>query len=170
MNWLRLWVLMALVLVAPELVHAKSASPNTLGLTIEAVMSERELQATGVATLSPTQRKALDAWLNRYTQRVARLAASLAAAQSRAGTARHTQSAPPSNCSPAIETQIDGDFDGWDGNTIFKLVNGQIWEQAEYDYEYEYDFMPGVLIYRASDGCRMKVEGMDDTIPVHRIK
>lgn len=78
--------------------------------------------------------------------------------------------APPSSCSPAIESQIDGDFDGWSGETIFKLANGQIWEQAEYDYEYEYAYMPDVLIYQASEGCKLSVSGMDDTILVRRIK
>lgn len=27
-----------------------------------------------------------------------------------------------------IETFIDGDFNGWEGNTIVKLQNGQIWQ------------------------------------------
>ncbi len=26
-----------------------------------------------------------------------------------------------------IETQIDGDFEGWEGETIVKLMNGQVW-------------------------------------------
>ena len=47
--------------------------------------------------------------------------------------------ASPAAGSPsAIETEIEGDFNGWDGETIFKLANGQIWQQAEYDYEYEH--------------------------------
>lgn len=39
-----------------------------------------------------------------------------------------------SDCSPAIETQIDGDFSGWEGETIYKLRNGHIWQQARYHY------------------------------------
>lgn len=74
------------------------------------------------------------------------------------------------SCSPAIESQIDGDFEGWSGETLFKLENGQIWEQAEYDYEYEYAYMPDVLIYQAAGGCKLSVSGMDDTILVRRIK
>jgi len=30
-------------------------------------------------------------------------------------------------CDPAIETHIEGDFEGWEGETIYKLSNGQIW-------------------------------------------
>jgi hypothetical protein len=72
--------------------------------------------------------------------------------------------------SDVIESEIAGDFNGWDGETIFKLTNGQIWQQAEYDYEYEYDFQPKVTIYKAASGYKMTVEVMDDTIYVRRLK
>lgn len=36
----------------------------------------------------------------------------------------------------AIETSIDGDFEGWDGETIFKMMNGSIWQKASYNYTY----------------------------------
>ena len=31
-----------------------------------------------------------------------------------------------------IESRIDGEFTGWSGDTIFKLRNGQIWQQSSY--------------------------------------
>jgi hypothetical protein len=82
---------------------------------------------------------------------------------------------PPSSirrgsCSPAIETSITGEIQGWDGETIFKLDNGQIWQQAEYDYTYFYEYHPDVTIYETSAGCRMKVEDEDETVLVKRIK
>jgi len=73
-------------------------------------------------------------------------------------------------CAPAIESSISGEFHGWDGETIFKLDNGQIWQQAEYDYTYSYSYRPDVTIYQTRAGCRMKVEDEDDTIMVERIK
>ena len=75
-----------------------------------------------------------------------------------------------SGCSPAIESSISGEFHGWDGETVFKLDNDQIWQQAEYDYEYEYEYHPDVTIYETSGGCKMKVEDMEETIFVKRIK
>jgi len=81
---------------------------------------------------------------------------------------------PPNTLAPStesvIETQIDGDFEGWTGETIFKLMNGQIWQQDEYAYEYDYAFMPDVTIYKTSSGWKMKVEGVSDEIGVKRIK
>jgi hypothetical protein len=73
-------------------------------------------------------------------------------------------------CVPAIESAISGSVQGWDGETIFKLDNGQIWQQAEYDYTYFYEYHPDVTIYQTQGGCRMKVEDEDETIIVKRIK
>ena len=78
--------------------------------------------------------------------------------------------APQSSCVPAIESAITGEVHGWDGDTIFKLDNGQIWQQAEYDYTYFYEYHPDVTIYQTRGGCRMKVEDEDETIIVKRIK
>ena len=69
-----------------------------------------------------------------------------------------------------IETQIDGDFEGWEGETVVKLMNGQIWQQTEYYYYYHYAFMPKVLIYRSGGGYKMKVEGIDKAVGVERLR
>ena len=76
----------------------------------------------------------------------------------------------PSSCVPTIESAISGEVHGWNGDTIFKLDNGQIWQQAEYDYTYFYEYHPDVTIYQTRGGCKMKVEDEDDTIIVKRIK
>ena len=67
-----------------------------------------------------------------------------------------------------IETQIDGEFNGWDGETIFKMMDGTIWQQASYDYEY--DYMPDVIIYKKGGSYYMRVEDMDESIEVKRIR
>ena len=69
-----------------------------------------------------------------------------------------------------IESRIDGDFEGWDGDTIFKLTNGQIWQQVSYNYTYHYAFMPNVLIYSTTGRYKMKVDGVQQTIYVKRLK
>ena len=51
-----------------------------------------------------------------------------------------------------------------------KLVNGQIWQQAGYQYEYHYAFMPDVLIYLSGGRYRMKVDGVDEAVDVVRLK
>lgn len=69
-----------------------------------------------------------------------------------------------------IESYIDGTFEGWDGDTLFKLRNGQIWEQASYSYIYHYAYSPEVLIYSTSGGYKMVVDGVSETIYVRRLK
>ena len=69
-----------------------------------------------------------------------------------------------------VESQIDGELNGWEGETIVKLMNGQIWQQTEYHYEYHYAFMPEVLIYPSGGGYKMKVEGTDQAVDVQRLR
>ena len=84
---------------------------------------------------------------------------------------------PPRHLAPkrgAIDTQgvvesyIEGEFEGWDGDTIVQLVNGQIWEQAAFKYHYSYRYQPKVTIFKTRASWMMLVEGMDP-VPVRRI-
>ncbi len=65
-----------------------------------------------------------------------------------------------------VETRVDGEWQGWDGETVVKLENGQIWQQEEYHYEYRYAYRPEVMI----DGNNMLVEGMNKPIRVSRLR
>jgi hypothetical protein len=69
-----------------------------------------------------------------------------------------------------VETKISGSFEGWEGETIIKLMNGQIWQQSEYYYHYHYAYMPDVLIYRSGGGWTMKVKGVDKAVGVRRLQ
>ncbi len=69
-----------------------------------------------------------------------------------------------------IQSSINGEFKGWEGETIFPLLNGQIWQQATYSYKYHYAYMPSVIIYSISSRYRMEVEGMDGSVYVKRLR
>lgn len=119
-------------------------------------MSADELRATGLGKLSAAEMSALNGWLQRYTHAV------FLVATGQTGSSPATQA--------AIESRIDGEFNGWEGETIFKLVNGQIWQQSTYAYKYVYKYGPKVLIYKSGAGYKMQVEGVDGTISVTRLK
>ena len=72
--------------------------------------------------------------------------------------------------SDIIESSIDGDFNGWEGETIFKLSNGQIWQQSSYAYTYHYGYCPKVIIIKSGNLYKMQVEGVSSTIYVTRLK
>lgn len=61
--------------------------------------------------------------------------------------------------SGVIQSQIDGEFTGWQGESEYALTNGQVWRQRAYKYEYKYACRPKVAIYDASSGIVMDVEG-----------
>jgi len=69
-----------------------------------------------------------------------------------------------------VESRIEGDFNGWEGETIFKLDNGQIWQQSSYSYTYAYKYRPKVIIYPSKGRYLMRVEGMKKNISVVKLK
>ena len=71
--------------------------------------------------------------------------------------------------SGVVETQIDGEFTGWSGDTVWKMTNGQVWQQAEYAYHYHYAYSPRVLIYPSDYGWKMKVDG-DEEVAVKQLR
>ena len=55
-----------------------------------------------------------------------------------------------------ILTRIKGRFDGWDGATVFKLENGQVWKQSEPGMFYVAPVdSPAVLVEKVYGGWRL---------------
>jgi hypothetical protein len=50
------------------------------------------------------------------------------------------------------------------------MMNGQIWQQDEYNYTYHYAYSPRVLIFQDGGTWKMKVDGVSDAIRVKRLK
>ena len=69
-----------------------------------------------------------------------------------------------------IESRIDGEFKGWEGESIYKLQNGQIWQQSVYKYRYVYKYSPKVMIFQKNGSFYMQVDGESDAVRVQRIK
>jgi hypothetical protein len=72
--------------------------------------------------------------------------------------------------SSIIESKVDGEFEGWDGDTVVKLINGQIWHQTDYHISVTIKIMPDVLIYRSGGQWKMKVEGTRKAVTVERLR
>ncbi len=69
-----------------------------------------------------------------------------------------------------VRSRIEGEFNGYDGDTVFRLLNGQLWRQAYYRYHYRYAYMPEVRIYRDGGKYMMEVSVMDEPIEVVRVE
>jgi hypothetical protein len=84
--------------------------------------------------------------------------------------AASTTTTNPGSIPDVVETQIDGEFKGWTGETVFVLRNGQLWQQSSYAYTYHYAYAPKVLIYRSGSGYKLIVDGVRGEISVRRLK
>jgi hypothetical protein len=127
-------------------------------IQVEQLLSKEEQSRLGIAAMPPDKKAAMrDALIRLYQQgyRAGQLAG------------RPVAAAPTGS---VVETQVDGDFNGWEGETIVKLMNGQIWQQTEYRYEYHYAFMPKVLVYPSGSGFKMKVDGTSQPVGVERLR
>jgi len=115
-------VLAALMLAGTATVAADGSSfPG-----VEALMTAEEYRAAGMEKLSPAEREALNRWLIRYTAEDSQVILST-----------------DEEVKQAVEAQevlavIQQPFKGWSGDTVFKLDNGQVWQQrrrGNYSYQ-----------------------------------
>ena len=152
-----LLVLLAGILTTHPTVAQTPPPPLKLGQ----LMRPEQIKDMGLDKLSPEEIQKLEAWLTRFAGVVAQAVTGASAAP-----------APPTAgvAGAAVESLIDGEFEGWTGDTIFKLVNGQIWQQAAYSYTYHYAFQPKVIIFKDGAVFRMKVDGVSNSIVVKRLK
>lgn len=69
-----------------------------------------------------------------------------------------------------VESTIASKFDGLNRGNIYILANGQIWEQIEaWSWVWIWS-NPSVIIYSGPSGWQMKVENIDHTVLVQKIK
>lgn len=124
---------------------------------IRRLMSDEEFRSTGLDGLTPEELEALDAWLLRYTARDAELL------QETNKTVREAR-----DDDRGVVSRIVGDFDGWSGETVFRLENGQVWEQRlDGRYRYRGEPNPEVRIERNWLGFyRMTVIGTGRSVGV----
>ena len=98
---------------------------------VRALMTADEFKAAGLERLSPSELEALNRWLLRFTARQA--------SELRQHSGFIEQEIRKVE-QEGVRTRIVGEFHGWDGDTIFRLENGQVWKQR----------LPGNWHYRAS--------------------
>jgi len=84
--------------------------------------------------------------------------------------ARAVKSNGSSNSSNVIESYIESKFNGLDYGNIYKLSNGQIWEQTEAWIWVWIWVRPQVMIYKDGGITKMKVENIDHAVTVKQIK
>jgi Glu-tRNA(Gln) amidotransferase subunit E-like FAD-binding protein len=110
-NKLLLIPLLTVLLLSPTLAGAQERFPG-----IQELMTEQELETSGVSDLSRLQLEALNTWLIRYTA-------------NEAPVLQAENEEVIEVVRQGVTSRIVGKFSGWTGKTRFVLENGQIFEQ-----------------------------------------
>jgi hypothetical protein len=128
-------ILIAVLMLSVPWFAASAADNSQFDLLKE--MSVEDYRATGLDKLSDAQVKALSAWFANYQSQHAKdcpQSAAMAPAAAPAGVASKpaaTTKRHKVDGSVVTSSRIDGKFTGWYGSTVFKLQNGQTWEQTD---------------------------------------
>lgn len=117
----RLPLILLIASIANPLIPVNAAQQTQFHLTMKIVMTPSELRDTGVSSLTPSQRTALDKWLNEYTKRILRFAATYKASRL---------------SSTGVYAGLGGGH--WISNTgsdgaIITLEDGSIWQISSVD-------------------------------------
>jgi len=145
--------------------------------SLEEQMTGKDFTATGLHKLTPEELAALNNWIR------ARSLATLETATPPTGTGT-ADDAPPADSRgfnvkksgksdrTAITSRVMGTFTGWDGNTLFKLENGMIWEQDDKDKFYVKPVENPVVTIKPHmfNTWRLSIEGHASECKVRRVQ
>jgi hypothetical protein len=143
--------------------------------SLEEQMSGKEFTATGLGKLTPEELEALNNWIRRHS--VATLDQPKGGSYTAdADTEEDQRGFKNKNDSKedrsAITSRVKGSFRGWDGNTVFALENGMIWEQADKEKFYVKEVQnPEITITPGMFGTwRLSMVGHNSACRVERIQ
>jgi hypothetical protein len=124
-------------------------------------MSADEFKAAGLDKLSPQELQQLNGWLQTHAKTTTKMVDASGA----------PVFYPKESGRPKINAHLVGTFSGWTGKSLFKLDNGQTWQQAESGSNYCPQMSnPSVQIKPMMLGSwLMYVDGCSASVRVKRI-
>ena len=142
--------------------------------SVSEVMSAEQFRGAGLQKLTPEELAQLSTWIRSYATiaLVAGLASGgredveVGSAPEAVGTTGRALAAP-GGCDLVARSRISGNFDGWSGNTVFELENGQLWQQATPSTFFARAYRPEVTICRVPTGFEMRVEDVRQRVNVN---
>jgi hypothetical protein len=156
---------------------------------LENILTADQFRSAGLTQLGSDQMAVLNGWLTGYLRAQSKQADSPAASVpgASAAIAAATPATAPAVASgsaafgasmlksntdepDSIHSYIVGKFTGWTGNTLFKLGNGQVWQQSE-PADYSTQAMnPEVVIKKMHFGYLLTLPGRGQTVFVIRLQ
>ncbi|MEN1726896.1 MAG: hypothetical protein AAGJ52_00525 [Pseudomonadota bacterium] len=146
--------------------------------TLEERMTGREFRDTGLHKLTEQELAALNRWIQIRSlaegeSLPAAVAGGAATAVDASGNVVDTRGLRDANARETpITARIIGAFDGWDGDTVFELDNGMVWQQTDgRPYQMSEMENPQVTIEPGIMGSwRLRVDGYNARAQVQRIR
>ena len=142
--------------------------------SLEEQMTGKEYSAAGLHKLSPEELDVLNEWIRRNSLGTLAAPSSAVGATEPAATEKDRRGLPsdPEDDERPIVSRLIGKFDGWDGQTVFKLENGMIWVQADKDKFFvreienpEVTISPGIF-----SAWYLTIDGYNSKCKVRRIQ
>lgn len=129
-------------------------------------LSPEERKSAGLDRLTPGQLAALDALVKRDRESGAKSLRATVRAELREEVKQEAKAEAKAEARKETEerrtaetrvlSRIMGKFSGWDGRTVFKLENGQVWRQQDPEVHYVKPVdSPAVLIEKVFGGWRL---------------
>jgi hypothetical protein len=115
---------------------ALAAASHAQQASLRRQMGEAAFQQAGLQKLDPQELHALEAWLARHGEELARLVpvSQAASAGAIAGRASPFQAGPSSHgrrADDTVSSHVAGRFDGWGPGSVLRLENGQQWRVSD---------------------------------------
>jgi hypothetical protein len=67
----------------------------------------------------------------------------------------------------AVTKQIDGESEGFGGETVFVMTDGSIYRQVQYHYAYRYQYRPEVMLINDRE---IVLPGIPRAVRVERLR
>jgi hypothetical protein len=161
-----------------------SANAQEAFSTLEERMSGKEFKETGLSRLTDEELVELNDWIRRHSVATLENASARSTAGGTAAGAAYVDSETDirgfehekkffGGKNDTIHSNIVGTFTGWSGNnTIFKLTNGMIWEQAEGEtFVVKATENAAITIEKGMiGGWRLSMVGYNNKVRVNRIQ
>jgi len=77
---------------------------------------------------------------------------------------------PSATAELLIHSELEENCTGWDGNTIFRFTNGQVWQQDTTQKRSLFLCCPDVSLWRVGSFFYLDVVGARDPLRVRRIQ
>lgn len=142
--------------------------------SLEEQMTGKEFSAAGLDKLTPEEMATLNNWIR--SRSLATLESSSAPTTASAAVPADSRGFETKKMRNAdrtpVTSRIVGKFTGWDGNTVFTLENGMVWEQDDKDtfHVREIDNPAVTIKPHAFNTWRLSVEGYGSECKVKRLQ